>query len=138
VCQANPIDDVRELQDEIDDGVNRVETQRLLTRMIDVVSSSESEELVASFLEGVFSKILGVSGRENDEKAIKLNTLLILAFPDRYLSVTQLVKEIKNIEGVTVADLRILLNRIKKNLESNTELPPKSYSPIIELCEQYK
>jgi hypothetical protein len=106
--------------------------------MVDIVSFRESEELVASFLEGIFSGILGVDGREDDERAIKLNILLILASPDKYLSVTQLVKEIKNIDGVTVADLGILLNKIRENLESSSELPKNSYSPIVELCEQYK
>jgi hypothetical protein len=138
MCSGNPVDDVRELQDQIDDGVNRVKTLELLGQMVDKASSSESEELVASFLEGIFLGILGVDGREDDEKAIKLNILLILASPDKYLSVTQLVKEIKNIDGVTVADLGILLNKIRENLESNSELPKNSYSPIVELCEQYK
>ncbi|MDR0580504.1 MAG: hypothetical protein LBG04_00080 [Holosporaceae bacterium] len=127
MCQADPIEEVRGLQNKIDNGVHRVEIQKLLTEMISVASSASETE---PFLENIFSGIQD----NDDKKAIKLNTLLLLAFPDRCLGVTQLVKEIKDIKNVNRVDIGRLLFRIMEYLELNDD----SDSPIVELYKRYK
>jgi hypothetical protein len=129
MCQADLNEDVgavRDLQNQIDNAPNLIHMHRLLGSMVEISNRRDVDAL----LEGIF---LGVN--DDGRKVIRLNTLRLLAFPDRCLSVTQLVKEIRNIAGVTNADIGALLAKVKIHLHLNDK--EDDGSPIVELFKRY-
>jgi hypothetical protein len=130
ICQADLDEDVnavRTFQNQIDNAPNLIQTHRLLGSMVEISDHRDVDAL----LEGIFLSVQNEDGR----KVIKLNTLRLLAFPDRCLSVTQLVREIRSINGVTNADIGTLLVRIKTRL--NLDDDEDDGSPIVELSKRY-
>jgi hypothetical protein len=129
VCQADldeDVDTVRTLQNQIDNAVHLIQTYNILRAMVAISGPGDVDALLMGIFPGVQN--------DDDIRAIRLNTLRLLAFHNRASTVTRLVEEIEDIEGVRKNDIGILLTNIRARLG----LADDSDSPIVELYKRYK
>jgi hypothetical protein len=133
MCQADLVNEIKDLQNQLKGGVNRIQKRRLLQEMEKKASDAlrDKDKLITHFVGDILSK---VEDNEEDEnkKIIILNTLLLLAFPEDCLGVTKLVEEMKDIKGVSNIDIGKLLTKIKEHLGLSGD-----YSPIVIMCKRY-
>jgi hypothetical protein len=127
MCQASLGDQVRGLQDQIDNGVNVIIMTDLLSKMVGIVQKN------GAVVKTILKKDTFPNVTPEDKEIININTFLLLAFPNYCLRVTQLVEEIEDLEGVSKGDIKAFLGEIKEHLK----LDDSSDSPIARLHKRY-
>ncbi|MDR1366681.1 MAG: hypothetical protein LBJ13_02105 [Puniceicoccales bacterium] len=130
ICQADPVEEIRDLQNKLKSGVSRIQKRKLLQEMEDRAFNWHGE--INGSIKSVVDNIFSRTQSQDDRKIIILNTLLLLAFPEDCLGVTKLIEEIKDIKGVRNTDIGNLLNGIKEHLRLSED-----FSPIVIFSKRY-
>jgi hypothetical protein len=112
VSPTDPIEVIRNLQSQIEDGGTVIQQLRLHQQMEDLASDNQAVELVTPLA----NHLLSIANNAHDRKLIIINTLLLFGHPEADLMITELTQEIETIKGVSNRDVGILLGKIKEHL----------------------
>ncbi|MDR2812290.1 MAG: hypothetical protein LBB05_00640 [Puniceicoccales bacterium] len=119
VGHADPVDDFRNLQNEIESGIDRITEIEKGNAMLQIAFSPAAKEAVGDLLPILFPE---GNGDETKKKAV-FHILFLKAFPDDSLTAMRAIGELLDLHGVTRGNAKNMLQSLKDSLHLSDESP---------------